>query len=188
MKFKHPIIEITTVLFLLAVPLQAESFDGEAAKRFANLKIDDDVEAFALSYSSILRDHAITDEVRAELEAKYLVMIHRYLRIHSMPKGTPASNPRPPDGGMSKRPEDIKDPVLRAKYEKNLAENEALNQAKGKFRILTQEREFLVSYLVATIREKPEILKTVSGVFKQMAKNPEEEAELKAFLEHHAKR
>jgi hypothetical protein len=70
-------------------------------------------------------------------------------------------NLRPSDGGVSRKaPEDVKDPVLRAKYMKMIAENNALSEAQTKHIGLRRIFQALAGF----INIKEENLKTVRSL------------------------
>jgi hypothetical protein len=137
------------------------------------LKPDAGMEKFYRCEDQIIRKENISDIDREKIQIRFLVIIHHFLRTHTMPEGTVYMNMPPPDGGPSgSSPKDVEDPVLRAQYIKMLADNETLSLAKNKYSSLTSMRADLVRCCNLVIRLDPGNLKIVSNLLHEHTKDP----------------
>lgn len=151
---------------------------------FGNLKLEDDDQTFMRCGAAIDHDRSISDEVRLQLRVKYLVIAHQFLKTHAKPEGKSFSNVAPPDGGMpGQAPSEVKDPVLRAKYEKMIAKNNALSDAQNKYSRLFRKRELIADTLAQFINLKKENLKIVFDLLNQTTRPKEETKELMDLID-----
>lgn len=87
-------------------------------------------------------------------------------------------------------PEGIKDPVMRAKYQKMLDDNNALGEAQMKYDTLSRMQNDIAEYFSAFVEIKSENLKIASEEINRIAQKPEAAKELtdligqKSFEKH----
>jgi hypothetical protein len=161
----------------------AQNYAGESSKMLGDLKLEDDYQKFARCRAAILHDPLLARNARNLLKIKYWIMAYQFVRTHSYPQGQTYLNPPPPDGSRSGiAPEDIKDPVMRDRYLKIVADNEALSNAQTKHNNLSRAKDQLTSELLSYVQSEPEYLKTIPQVIKESTNNPDEAKELIALI------
>lgn len=174
-------------MLMLSSTVRAQDYLGKSLEMFGSLKMEDDSQIFMRCKSAIDHDRSISDEVRLQLRVKYLIIIHQFLKTHTKPEGQTWMNLLPPDGGVSgKAPEDVKDPVLRAKYVKMIAENNALSEAQNKYSNIAANYPGIAETIATHISDNKEKLKSVSDLLNQNTKTKEEAKELMELIDQAA--
>lgn len=181
------IISFVSLLLIFSSNIHAQDYFGKSVEMLGKLKVEDDSQTFMRCSAAIDYDRSISDEVRLQLRVKYLIIGHQFLKTHTKPEGPSFWNVAPPDGGMpGSDPSSVKDPVLRAKYVKMIAENNALSEAKSKYTSLFKDRPRVTEILVSFVGKKEENLKVVSKLLNQQTKTKMEAKELKDLIDQAA--
>ena len=153
----------------------------------SNLTVSDDYDAFARCYAAIKQDETNTEQTRLELRIRYLIVAQYYLKNRSKPPGVIYWNLNPPDGGVSgSDAKSIKDPVLRAQYEKAIAENEALSKAQNKYDLLIAHRYEITKMLSSSITSKNITPEAIAKILYEKSTTPEHARELMSFIDQAA--
>ena len=181
------VVSLLALLLMVSSHIHAQDYLGKSVEMLGKLKVEDDDQTFMRCSAAIDYDRSISDEVRLQLRVKYLIIGHQFLKTHTKPEGPSFWNVAPPDGGIpGSDPSSVKDPVLRAKYVKMIAENDALSEAQNKHTSLSTSCPRITSAIVGFINKKKENLKTVSDLLNHHTKTKEEAKELKDLIDQAA--
>ena len=113
----------------------------------AQFRLSEDDAVLAQQLKS-LQSQAGAPSETAKLLCGILVEADVFLANHVRPKGTPALNIAPPNGGRSGvDPASIADPIERAAYQKLIDENKKLAEAHRKHAAVTRIRDSAVNLL-----------------------------------------
>lgn len=167
-------ITIITITMLSASPVSLSQIIKEnAIQSIDEFKGNQDPSKLSGSYSAIGRDKSLPEETRAELYVRILIRASEYLESHPKPARTPMLNVPPPDGGIpGEDPADIKDPIARAKYERDIAANKSLAEACTRHRILLDLQHSIMTYCMSFRRIKPENDKLLATYIQKQTTDP----------------
>jgi hypothetical protein len=189
-------ISITARLILvLILPIDTahseEPSNAHYPKLIESLKSEDSYRTFCHAISEIEHHPKLSDEERIGLKIRLLSVAHHFLRSHEAPTEIPAMNLIPPDHGTSgKDPSDVKDPVLRAQYIKEIERNNALSEAQSKHGSLIAFRNGVIRTCQSMIQDSQnnnsKHLKVISDALRKYCKSPEEVKELQEMINQEA--
>jgi hypothetical protein len=149
------IISFLALLLMFSSNIHAQDYLGKSVEMFSHLGVEDDKQTFDRCSAAIDYDRSISDVIRLQLRVKYLIIVHQFLKTHTKPEGQVFWNVAPPDGGMAgSAPSSVKDPVLRAKYVKMIAENNALSEAQNKYTSLSANCTRITRAIVGFVDKK----------------------------------
>jgi hypothetical protein len=168
--------KIIITIFALALPSMSYSqIDKASAMQVINeFKADESSDKLQQCLSKIQCEPSLNDNSRAELLVQVLAASVQYLEKYPEPIGTPLRNIAPPDNSIAGAdPASIKDPVVRAQYEKDIAANKALAETYRKHAVITAIRDKLTTYCVTFSNMKSENRKLLSDFLQAASSNPE---------------
>jgi hypothetical protein len=168
--------KIIITIFALALPSMSYSqIDKASAMQVINeFKAGESSDKLQQCLTKIEREPSLNDNSRAELLVQVLAASVKYLEKHSNPIGTPLRNIAPPNDSIAGAdPASIKDPVVRAQYEKDIAANKALAETHRKHGVITAIRDKLTTYCVTFSNMKSENRKLLSEFLQTASSNPE---------------
>jgi hypothetical protein len=146
---------------------------SNAIQVIEKLKVSQDHDEILKFNHEFERDKSLSEELKIELYARMLVIANDYLERHSMPKETPQINIDPGDGSVSGiDPSHVKDPIVRAKYEKEIAANRILAEAHIKHRRFSDMRNKMIVYCVSFGNLKAENKKLILDTIMETSGDP----------------
>jgi hypothetical protein len=184
MKTKTSKIIITIIA--LAIPsISYSQIDKASAMQAINeFKVEESSDKLQQCINKIEREPSLSDSSRAELLVQVLAASVEYLEKHPKPAETPQINVAPPDDSIAGAdPASIKDPAVRAQYEKDIAANKALAETHRKHEAITAISDKLTTYCVSFSNIKPDNKKLLSDFLKVASSNPETVKTVAALIE-----
>ncbi len=179
-KFEIPLILLATAL--MQSPLQGQG--AATPVPVADLKDEDSFDTIYRSYVEVQIDKTTTDEIKSALKMRFLVIAHNYIKTHTRPEGVVWMNMQPPDGSMSGvAPEAVKDPEMRAKYIKMLAENDARGEGQARYDSLILLRKEILASSVLFLNLKPGNAKIIAEALAKYSKDAAQATELKKLID-----
>lgn len=178
--------KIIITIIALAIPsISYSQIDKASAMQAINeFKTEESSEKLQQCVNKIERETSLSESSRAELLVQVLAASVQYLQKHPKPAETPQINVAPPDDSIAGAdPASIKDPVVRAQYEKDIAANNALAETHRKHGAITAIRDKLIVYCVSFSNIKPENKKLLSELLKKASSNPETVKTVVALIE-----
>lgn len=178
--------KIIITIIALAIPsISYSQIDKASAMQAINeFKAEESSDKLQQCVNKIEREPSLSDSSRAELLVQVLAASVQYLEKHPKPAETPQINVAPPDDSIAGAdPASIKDPVVRAQYEKDIAANKALAETHRKHGTITAIRDKLTAYCVSFANIKPENKKLLSEFLKTASNNPETVKKVVALIE-----
>jgi hypothetical protein len=178
--------KIIITIIALAIPsISYSQIDKASAMQAINeFKAEESSEKLQQCVNRIEREPSLSDSSRVELLVQVLAASVQYLEKHPKPTETPQINVAPPDDSIAGAdPASIKDPVVRAQYEKDIAANKALAEAHRKHGAITAIRDKLTAYCVSFSNTKHENKKLLSELLRTASSNPETVKTVVALIE-----
>lgn len=145
----------------------------DMVREIANFKLGENYVNLVEFHSKIRRDKSLTEEAKAEVYVGILITASEYLGKNKKPQGTPKINITPSDGSMpGVEPASIKDPIVRAEYEKEIAANRSLAEAYIKHGTLSDLQRSIADYCAAFRHMKPENAKLLTTYTQSQTTDP----------------
>lgn len=178
--------KIIITIIVLAIPsISYSQIDKASAMQAINeFKAEESSDKLQQCVNKIEREPLLSESSRAELLVQVLAASVQYLEKHPKPAETPQINVAPPDDSIAGAdPASIKDTVVRAQYEKDIAANKALAEMHRKHGAITAIRDKLIAHCVSFANIKPENKKLLSEFLKAASSNPETVKKVVALIE-----
>ena len=183
MNNKNYITIISIVNFSTSLMCYSQITKTNAIQIIDKFKANQDYDKFHEFYFEIIRDKSLSEEVKIELYARILVITNDYLERHSIPKEIPQINIDPGNGSLSGiDPSHIKDPTVRANYEKAITANNILAEAHIKHGRFTDMRDKIIDLCVLFENAKAENKKLISDAILVASGNPETTKKILGFI------
>lgn len=168
--------KIIITIIALAIPSLSYSQIDKASAMLAinKFKVEESSDKLQECVQKIERELSLSDSSRAELYVHVLAASMQYLEKHPKPTETPQINIAPSDNSIAGAdPASIKDPVVRAQYEKDITANKALSEAYRKHSAMIAIRDKLVTHCVSFLNINPENKKHLTELFQTASNDPE---------------
>ena len=181
------IIKIIAVAASLATPSMCYSqiSKDSALQTINEFNANENADKLLQCLTKIEREPSLDENSRAELFVKILATSIQYLERHPKPAETPQLNIAPPDGSMAGAdPASIKDPVARAKYEKEIAANKTLAELYRQHNSISAVRDKIIAYCVSFSKLKTENKKLISDSIRDASNDPKTEKTIKTLMEN----
>lgn len=131
--------------------------EANVIQTIAEFEVSQDYTKLSESYSAIGSDSLLLEETRAMLYIRILGAVNKYLVAHPKPEKTPTLNVAPPDGGLpGVDPANIKDPILRAQYIRDISANKELILSRSRHNVLSKMSDSIATYCASFKQIKPE--------------------------------